>query len=635
MKKKKIAVFANTWNSDMVAPFIKGFSLKLPKGSADTFIFLAANSYGRSQNSNASEVSIHSLPDLTDFDAAVVFSQGLNSNETRKKIYDNCEKAGITTVCIGDRHPVFNSIIVENDKAMRALCEHVYNEHGVRKVAFFAGPQENEDSNIRLNAVKNFMEEKGLPLREGDIFYTNWEVSRCMDLISTNFKDKESLPDIAVFANDSLAMAGIMAFENMGFKCPEDILVTGYDYTNSGRTYYPSIASIDQRYDLMGEICAQMLTDVFEGKTIEREQSIEAEFVPGESCGCLEYRKDDEQRKVFCHSIIGKQYEETNRSGLIYGIRMAFQESSRFSTLPSKLQNALYNTDNAEADTIYILLDPTLERIGTEEPENLPKFKYADKMQVVAAKKNGVPIKANMIKKCEIIPKYSPEGENEILFVMPLYIESFVVGFFVMGKNESGLRDWIYEEFQSCMVQSLNYYKTNIRLTALNDKLSELMQTDALTSLKNRTAYENAKAGLRNHYLAQDDLRFAAVMFDLNDLKKINDELGHGAGDIYIKNSSELICRTFKHSPVFRIGGDEFVAIVKNSDYDERYELLKKFRNEVDRLRKENVPAMKRVSVASGMADYDEIVNEDIETLFKLADERMYENKRLMKAGVI
>ena len=47
----------------------------------------------------------------------------------------------------------------------------------------------------------------------------------------------------------------------------------------------------------------------------------------------------------------------------------------------------------------------------------------------------------------------------------------------------------------------------------------------------------------------------------------------------------------------------------------------------------DDITELNRVSVASGMADYDEIENDDIDTLFKKADERMYENKRLMKAG--
>ena len=287
-----------------------------------------------------------------------------------------------------------------------------------------------------------------------------------------------------------------------------------------------------------------------------------------------------------------------------------------------------------ETETIYMMLDPTLERIGNEETEQLPKYKYCDRMLVVLSKKDGKLQKSGQtIHKREIIPDYDGEGKNEFYVVMPLYIDTFIVGYFVMVKSENGLRDWVYQEYESCFVQSLTYYKTNIRLTALNDKLSELMQTDALTSLKNRTAFENAKTSLKGHYLADDGTRFAAVMFDLNNLKKINDEYGHGAGDIYIKNSSDLICHTFKHSPVFRIGGDEFVAIVKNSDYDERFELLERFRETVLKMQDADIPELNRVSVASGMADFDEIENNDIETLFKKADDRMYENKRLMKAG--
>ncbi|MBQ2184245.1 MAG: GGDEF domain-containing protein, partial [Lachnospiraceae bacterium] len=158
-----------------------------------------------------------------------------------------------------------------------------------------------------------------------------------------------------------------------------------------------------------------------------------------------------------------------------------------------------------------------------------------------------------------------------------------------------------------------------------------LMQTDALTHLKNRNAFENAKALMKTRYLSGDMNDFSVVMFDLNDLKKINDEYGHGVGDIYIKNSSVLICNTFKHSPVYRIGGDEFVAIVKNSDYTERYALLQRFEAEINKLSQEDVPPVKRVSIAFGMADYSEIEDDNLESIFKKADDRMYDKKRRMK----
>ncbi len=632
--KKKVAVFANTWNFDIVSSFLKDFVINLPKDSVDTFVFLAANSYGRSPESNTSEISIHySFPHFEDFDAAVVFSQGLNSNEDREKIYENCEKAGIPTFCIGDEHPGFYSLLIHNSQGMRELCEHLYSEHNVRNVAFVAGPRENGDSNIRLETVREFAKEKGITFTDDNICYTDWEVRRCMDYVLDNYRDKSKLPDAMIFANDFLAISGAMAFDTLGYNVPKDVLVTGFDFVQSGQTYFPSIATIDQRYDYVGEVCAKSIADIIEGKTVPEKQYIDAIFRPGESCGCDNPRNEDELRRKYCHSLIGKEYIENARTGNMYSLRSAFQESNRFSTLPQKLQNVFYAHNQTDVSTIHIMIDPTIERVGTEEIPNLPKYKYAEKFQIAVSLKNGEPLETGTINKRDIVPHYTSEGENETYIVMPLYIDSFVVGYFIMGLNKTDIKDWLYQEYSACMIQSLTYYKTNIRLTALNDKLSELMQTDALTSLKNRTAFENAKKSLRNHYLADDDLRFAAVMFDLNDLKKINDEYGHGAGDLYIKNSSELICNTFKHSPVFRVGGDEFVAIVKNSDYEIRYELLNSFREEIERLRTADVPPTKKISVASGMADFDEIENEDIETLFKKADDRMYENKREMKAN--
>ena len=61
---------------------------------------------------------------------------------------------------------------------------------------------------------------------------------------------------------------------------------------------------------------------------------------------------------------------------------------------------------------------------------------------------------------------------------------------------------------------------------------------------------------------------FAIVVLDVNDLKVINDTEGHEAEDKCICDACEIICRTFKRSPVYRIGGDEFVVISQNEDYE-------------------------------------------------------------------
>ncbi|MBQ5423407.1 MAG: GGDEF domain-containing protein, partial [Clostridiales bacterium] len=104
-----------------------------------------------------------------------------------------------------------------------------------------------------------------------------------------------------------------------------------------------------------------------------------------------------------------------------------------------------------------------------------------------------------------------------------------------------------------------------------NLKSAEMMaRRDELTGVKNRTAFsetietinQDTEAGAVDHY--------GVVMCDINDLKKINDTRGHAYGNEAIQGASRLICDVYKHSPVFRIGGDEFVVILKGTDYENR-----------------------------------------------------------------
>ena len=98
--------------------------------------------------------------------------------------------------------------------------------------------------------------------------------------------------------------------------------------------------------------------------------------------------------------------------------------------------------------------------------------------------------------------------------------------------------------------------------------------TDVLTGVKSKLAYsdkvQQLDKALENGVLD----KLAIVVFDLNDLKRINDTLGHDVGDEMIISACRLICKVFDHSPVYRIGGDEFAAILEGSDYEDREELI-------------------------------------------------------------
>ena len=152
--------------------------------------------------------------------------------------------------------------------------------------------------------------------------------------------------------------------------------------------------------------------------------------------------------------------------------------------------------------------------------------------------------------------------------------------------------------------------------------------TDPLTGVKSKQAYLEAVNNLHNRMTAEEQLDFAVVVFDVNDLKRVNDEQGHEAGDRHIRAASSLICETFKHSPIFRIGGDEFASILERKDYFTRDTLMKAFNTMIEENLREG-----RVVVSAGMAVYNPAEDEDYKTVFQRADEAMYERKRFLKGG--
>ena len=156
----------------------------------------------------------------------------------------------------------------------------------------------------------------------------------------------------------------------------------------------------------------------------------------------------------------------------------------------------------------------------------------------------------------------------------------------------------------------------------------ELARRDELTGTKNKTAYKELEASVQSNIdNGMDYMPFALIVCDTNNLKEINDTQGHVAGDEYIKASAKLLCNIFKHSPVFRIGGDEFVVFLRGDDYNKKQELMDKLRNQVLK----NKESGNGVVLASGIAEYEPDNDSLVSEIFDRADRAMYENKQMLK----
>ena len=164
-----------------------------------------------------------------------------------------------------------------------------------------------------------------------------------------------------------------------------------------------------------------------------------------------------------------------------------------------------------------------------------------------------------------------------------------------------------------------------MQMAMQNRLLEQKAFIDAYTGLPNKNAC--------NELLNKKDIitdSTACIMFDLNNLKTVNDTMGHSAGDQLIMNFSKLLRSVIPEKDfVGRYGGDEFVAVIRDMPKEDVIGLLEKLKEEVDDFNDHGKNI--KISYAYGWAFSDDYTECTLRTLFDRADKHMYENKRLVK----
>ena len=153
-----------------------------------------------------------------------------------------------------------------------------------------------------------------------------------------------------------------------------------------------------------------------------------------------------------------------------------------------------------------------------------------------------------------------------------------------------------------------------------------LANRDPMTGVMSKHAYLIKEKEIDADIAEGKSRDFSIVVFDVNGLKKINDTLGHKAGDEYIRKASKMISEIFQHSTIYRVGGDEFITILYGQNYAARQSLMQTLhQTSVDHI------SRNEAVVSGGMADYGP-EDRSIHDVFKRADAQMYKEKKLLKS---
>ena len=165
----------------------------------------------------------------------------------------------------------------------------------------------------------------------------------------------------------------------------------------------------------------------------------------------------------------------------------------------------------------------------------------------------------------------------------------------------------------------------------LTKAIVRLIYTDAMTQVRNKTAYNECIDLLSKRIRDKEQLDFLIAVVDINDLKIVNDTYGHEYGDKLIQNGASILKKVWGSDCTYRIGGDEFVIVCSDMEMKCAKERISLFEEAIEAYNRQNTCEELFLQMAIGMAVYSSETDKEYMDVFRRADSAMYEDKKQKK----
>lgn len=238
---------------------------------------------------------------------------------------------------------------------------------------------------------------------------------------------------------------------------------------------------------------------------------------------------------------------------------------------------------------------------------------------------------------------------NDIIQITEEYSKSLSKGDMVLSEATEKVEDsdikailgYVLEEMRRIKKENEKFKQKIEEENKKVEKLKKRLQiveteanTDYLTGICNRRAFMNT---LKDFFENQDLYKkFALILLDIDNFKRINDEFGHDAGDLVLKDVADVLKKYLRPEDIpARFGGEEFAVIVANANKEVAYKVAERLRKVIEtRHVKVNEDTIIDYTASFGVATVDDNIK-SVEELIKKADENLYKAKNNGKNCVV
>lgn len=632
MRHKNIAVLITALDTDAQAEMLRGIEEYGKSKGCNIAVFLWFTGAFENEKQNQGEMNIAKLPDLNLFDGVIVFSDTMHMQENRREIECLLEKVICPVVTVGCRYKNYPGVLNDNYTAMRELVEHFVVEHKLTRIHFVKGVEGNDDAEARYRAYVDVLTEHGIPVVPERVSPGDFYVTGATLAAKEILQSKEPLPEAIICANDTMATTICEIFSQNGYRIPEDVLISGYDYTLEGQIHFPSLTTVSCRHRELGAEACRIVLDIVNGDEVQPELLLPDEVVLGESCGCRKETLQDKERLGYINraDIIQKK--------MIHQL-IDFEKSSiECIVIEDWIQNMKDFIATINPPEFYCCVNDDFVknflRTGMIEQEELGADKcpvYSSNVKVLTAYKDGQFYNRHPFESRYAFDDMFKENTGGKMYLFsPLHYRDRSFGYFVFVDSTFPVANPLYVSWLINIGNAIENIRRQSMLRNAMKSLDDMYIRDSLTGAYNRFGMDRFFAEIKEECM-MSNIKMQVSFVDLDGLKNINDKFGHDEGDRIIAAAANVLQKYADYYYVVRYGGDEFVVLGAVFGREEVEDYWRRVDEEIIRFNKDQGHRAK-LSFSHSYEVFTVNERTYLEECIRQADKMMYAEKKSKKS---
>ena len=553
----RIAFLTVDWNYELVESTFHGL-LQYTRDHPDVQI-CAFDCFGKDlgNDRDRSEYAIFRLPDLSRFDGVVIQGNQIILREAREAVERIVTASGIPAVTLGCVMEGCSLISFDNRQAQYDMTDHVIREHSARRLVYLTGHLENgcTEGSDRLEGFLAACRDNGIPDSDTQVIRCTWRTSDGVNVARRYTQGGKALPDAFVCANDDMALGLIETLQDGGIRVPKDVVVCGFDDLSSAALSSPRLSTVHSDHSKLDYYAVDVLIDMIRGDEKRDRFPYSYDLIFSESCGCRNIPRRGMLRDLF--------FRQTRflRSFYVQQDKMA-EDLFEAEDLPDLMKIISHNHSIFGCEKIYLCINAFY--FDSYDKSLWPNYaeEFDTTMVLYDAGPRDIAETGSLVRfpTSRLLPDRLMKKESFLIFY-PLHYNTYSIGYIALNGICAASRLNLHESILTFLEIAIENVRKKSLLRNLNDTLDDLYVHDALTGLYNR--FGMSRSGLQRY----DDLLASEgsvqiLFIDMDDMKGINDLLGHETGDTALKIIARILRITCSEDAfIMRFGGDEFVII--------------------------------------------------------------------------